>query len=96
MGTFGDQAFSSQNSNPVNQLLLSLNSYYLSNVRKLLQGPGAVRALDFRRFQLSLDTTSIRKLTIRELSDRHDVCHKLVYEKLIFIQNSNPTEEVYK
>jgi hypothetical protein len=44
-----------------------------SDMQNFLLRSGAFKGLDFRRFQLSLDTTAIGKLPNRELADLHDV-----------------------
>lgn len=44
-----------------------------SDMQNFLLRSGAFNGLDFRRFQLSLDTTAIRKLPNRELTDLHDI-----------------------
>jgi uncharacterized protein len=44
-----------------------------SDMQNFLLRSGAFDGLDFRRFQISLDTEAIRKLPNRELSDLHDV-----------------------
>ena len=44
-----------------------------SDMQNFLLRSGAFNGLDFRRFQISLDTEAIKKLLNRELTDLHDV-----------------------
>jgi len=57
-----------------------------SDMQNFLLRLGAFKKLDFRRFQISLDTDAIRKLPNKQLSDLHNVTadwlHDLTNENL--------------